>query len=94
VPKSSDGTAREKAMIQRFRKRQVVYSGHAREQMKRRRITEEDVESALGNADITHPGTDKKGRNLVKTGTAPDGRRLCVVVNKKRQHVVVSSYWR
>jgi hypothetical protein len=81
-------------MLQRWRRKPLVFSGHAREQMHRRGITEADVEAAVENADITHPGSDKRRENLVKVGTAPDGRRLSVVVKKRRQHIVVSAYWR
>lgn len=78
----------------RTTKLRVVYSDHAQEQMRRRGIDEEEVEFVLDNADTTFPGTDKKRENLVKEGIAPCGRRLCVVVKKLRQHIVVSAYWR
>jgi hypothetical protein len=78
-----------KTTTQRFK-----YSDHARDQMDRRAISEEDVEHVHGNADTTFPGSDRKGHNLVKEGFAPDGRRLCVVVKKLRPHIIVSAYWR
>jgi hypothetical protein len=78
-----------KATRQRFK-----YSDHARDQMDRRQISEDDVEYVHLYADTTFPGTDRKGRNLVKEGFAPDGRRLCVVVKKLRPTIIVSAYWR
>lgn len=81
-------------MRPRWRKRPLFYSEHAKEQMERRRITEDDVQAAVENADVTHPGTDKRRENLVKVGTAPNGERLAIVVNKRRQHIIVSAYWR
>jgi hypothetical protein len=80
-------------VFERFRKRNLVYSSHAKDQMKRRRITEDDVEEALTTADTTYPGTDKKRENVVKVGTCPNGMRLCVVVKQDRQHIIVTAYW-
>ena len=80
-------------MLQRFKKRKLTYSGHAREQMERRGITEDDVEEALESADTSYPGADKKRENLVKVGTCSNGRRLNVIVKKRKQHIVVTTYW-
>lgn len=87
LPGGSDDTNPEDKMAPTT----LVFSGHAREQMERRKITETDVEDALGCADTNYPGSNRE--NLVHVGTTEDGRRLHVVTNKRREHIVVTAYW-
>jgi hypothetical protein len=79
-------------MRQAFTRAGLYYTSHAAEQMERRGILTEDVESALETCDTTFPGSDKRRENEVRVGTACDGSRLCVVVKRERPFIVVTAY--
>lgn len=77
------------------RRRKLVFSDHVvLDRLQQRGITRKDIRTALENSDTSYPGSRPKRGNLVKEGIAPNGRRLCVVVKEKRQHVVVSAWWK
>jgi hypothetical protein len=67
------------------------YSSHARKQMAKRAISEQDVESALrrksGNPTPGQPGT------IWIWGIAAGGRRLKVCVPTADQEFVISTAW-
>ena len=79
-------------MRQAFTRAGLHYTGHAVEQMERRRVATDDVEAALEACDTTFPGSDPRRENLVKVGPV-DERRLFVVVKRERPFIVVSAYW-
>lgn len=81
--------------VRRFfqRQQQLYYSFHAAEQMQRRSITQEDIETALENCHTTMPGSDRRRENLVKIGPALNGQNLWVIVKRDRPHIVVTAYW-
>lgn len=69
----------------------LIYSAHARKQMRKRRIVAADVESIVRNPSITHPCHD--GRTCVDA-TLAAGRRLRVVLAVEvTEIVVVSTYY-
>ena len=71
-----------------------IITDHAKSNMARRAVTEAHVREALAASDITYPGSNKDRETMVKEGLCQDGRRLCVVVDKKKPRVVVTAYWR
>ena len=73
--------------------RRLIFSTHALEEMQEREIKRRDVRTAVNNHDTTYPGTHKTRPTVVKVGTAPDGRRLRVVLDAKKERVVVTAYW-
>lgn len=73
--------------------RWLIFTKHVREGMADRNIKKGDVRTAADNHDTTYPGTHKTRETIVKVGTASDGRRLCVVVDAKKEHLVVTAYW-
>ena len=73
--------------------RRPIFSKHALEEMRERQITKRDVRTVINNHDTTYPGTHKTRPTVVKVGTAPDGRRLRVVLDAKKERVVVTAYW-
>lgn len=74
------------------RRRKLVYSNHALEEMGLRGISKEDVRVALENHDTSYPGMGRK-RTIHKIGTAPSGRRLNVILAEKPSNLVVTAYW-
>ncbi len=56
------------------------YTRHARDRMKQRGITEEDIEYCLNNYHTAY--TDSSGNPIYKTDL-PDGRKIKVVVKAK-----------
>lgn len=56
----------------------IRYSIHARRQMARRRITESEVNQAVGFVETSYPSRDHPDR-LVVLGRTIDGRRLKVI---------------
>lgn len=74
-------------------KRVIFFSKHALDEMKERKITRRDVRTAVKNHDTSYPGTHKTRPTVVKTGTAPDGRRLRVILDAEKERVVVTTYW-
>lgn len=71
-----------------------IFTHHAKDEMRVRKITQRDVRTALNNADTTYPGTHPTLPTTVHVGTAGDGRRLCVVTSDRNPRLVVTSYWR
>lgn len=73
----------------------IHFSDHVVEdRLRQRGITRADIRTALDNADTSYPGSRPKRGNLVKEGVASDGRRLCVVVKERYEHVVVTAWWK
>jgi Domain of unknown function (DUF4258) len=70
-----------------------IFTKHALEEMKLRRVTRRDVRAALDNHDTTYPGTHPTRPTVVKIGTAR-GKRLAVVVDETNLRRVVTSYWK
>ncbi|MFF2296984.1 DUF4258 domain-containing protein [Arthrobacter sp. NPDC058127] len=71
------------------------FSSHARNQMRRRGITEEDVRAALEHWNTSVPG---KSAPVCYIGTVPDGRTLQVclsdTVGSQATIDVVTAYWK
>jgi hypothetical protein len=76
------------------RRKRAIYTNHVRDEMGRRRITEEDVEAALANHHTSYPGTNPGRATIVRVGTGMNGRSLCVVVDGRKEYVVVTAFWR
>ena len=64
----------------------MKYSGHARQRMAKRQISQSDVEAALKHT-IGQPQPGDGG-NLIFRGYAPDQRILKVVLSGDKQTVV------
>ncbi len=64
----------------------VIYSRHAKIQMKFRRISKDEVEYCLNNHTLDY--TDKKG-NPIYVAKTPSGRRIKVVVEKSSNPIKV-----
>lgn len=65
------------------------FTNHARDRMKERGISKQEVEVCLENYQVSYLG-DKDNMNYVYT--SPTGRRIRVVVNEKRAgHRIVIS---
>jgi uncharacterized DUF497 family protein len=62
----------------------IVYAGHARGRMKRRRFSHGEVKRVLNDPDITHPSEDGENR-MVARGGADDGRRMGVVYTEDHE---------
>jgi hypothetical protein len=62
------------------------YSNHAKRQMRRRGITEQEVEYCLQNYDITYPG--RAGATIYK-GYVQSGKRIKVVINDSTEPKVI-----
>lgn len=75
-------------------RRRPIFTKHAKDEMRVRKITPRNVRTALDNADTTYPGTHRTLPTTVHVGTADDGRRLCVVTSDRNPRLVVTSYWR
>jgi hypothetical protein len=73
--------------------RRLIFTPHVLDAMREREISKKSVRTAVDNHDTTYPGTHRTRDTIVKVGTASDGRRLCVVVDAKKERVVVTSYW-
>ncbi len=72
----------------------VVYSAHARRRMRKRGITEEEVERVALDPDATWPsGTRPNG--VEARGRLPDGRvlHLCLQPEGGGVHLLVTAYW-
>ncbi|MBA7641570.1 hypothetical protein ES703_49255 [subsurface metagenome] len=65
----------------------LKYTRHARQMMKQRSISEEEVEHCLNDHDIFC--TDKKGNPKYRART-PDGRDIKVVLKKENPSLVIT----
>jgi hypothetical protein len=65
----------------------LIYTRHARDQMRDRRISEMEVESCWNDHDITY--TDKKGNPNYIADVG--GRRIKVVVKKQDNRVIITA---
>ena len=66
------------------------FSNHARDRMRERNISEEEVSECLQNPDTTYPDEDDDNMNYVCTLSS--GRKIRVVINEKRpRHRVIIS---
>jgi Domain of unknown function (DUF4258) len=74
-------------------RRRLIFSRHALREMRERKISKREVRMAVNNHDTSYPGTHKTRPTVVKTGTAPSGRRLRVVLDAEKERVVVTAYW-
>lgn len=54
----------------------VIRAGHATRRLAERGIDKAEIEEALGNVEVTHPGQDGSTKYIGRTST---GRRLAVV---------------
>lgn len=68
-------------------RKQPIYTDHARDQMKDREISEEEVEFVLNEPEITRPGD---GDCLVLTAH-PNGRFIKIVVPVKKPRVIITA---
>jgi Domain of unknown function (DUF4258) len=68
----------------------IYYTGHAKERMLLRGITQEMIKKALANPDKTSTGYD--GRDLVFK-KFPKGVIKVVFVKKKSSHIIISAIW-
>ena len=68
------------------KKKQPIYTDHARDQMADRGITEGEVEFCLNEPEITRPGE----RNTLILTAHPNGRFIKVVVSQKKPRVIIT----
>ena len=71
-----------------------ILTDHARQNMERRGISEADVLAVMDNHHTTFPGTHQKNNTVVLVGTGTDGTGVCVVVGKRKRHLVITAYRR
>lgn len=62
----------------------IVYSGHARRRMARRKLSHGEVKRVLNEPEITHPSEDGEDR-MVARGHADDERRMGVVYTEHHE---------
>lgn len=68
----------------------LYYTEHAKDRMKERNISTQEVETCLENHQVSYPNDDENCVNYVYT--SPTGRRIRVVINEKRpRHRIVIS---
>ena len=68
-------------------RKQPIYTDHARDQMKDRVISEEEVEFVLNQPEVIRPGD---GDCSVLTAH-PSGRFIKIVVSTKRSRVIITA---
>jgi len=68
-------------------KKKPIYTDHARDQMKDRRITKEEIEFCLNEPEITRPGDCD---TLILT-SHPNGRFIKIVVLQKKPRVIITA---
>ena len=68
-------------------KKKPIYTDHARDQLKDRRITKEEIEFCLNEPEITRPGD---GDTLILT-SHPNGRFIKIVVLQKKPKVIITA---
>lgn len=65
----------------------ITLSGHARQRMRERNVSREDIEAVMSSRGVAHPSAKKR----TQRGRDRSGRRLEVVyteVEKERFHIV------
>jgi len=65
----------------------LIYSKHAKEQMRERSITEAEIEACLENADTQF--ADKKGNPIFRV-KLPNGRGIKVIVAKDNPQFIIT----
>lgn len=67
----------------------MFYSEHAKDRMRERGISKEEVEACIENPDVTYPtNEDYDCVNHVKT--FPNGRRVRVVINEQTKTIITA----
>ena len=68
----------------------LYFTNHAKDRMKERGISKQEVEDCLENYQVNYPNDDNDVMNYVYT--SPTGRRIRVVINEKRvgHRIVIS----
>ena len=69
------------------KKKQPIYTDHARDQMAYRRITEKEVEFCLNEPEIIRPGD----RDTLILTAHPNGRFIKIVVHKTKPRVIITA---
>jgi len=69
------------------KRKQPIYTDHARDQMADRGITEEEVEFVLNEPEITRPGDE----NCLILTAHPNGRFIKIVVPVKKPRVIITA---
>ncbi len=69
------------------KKKQPIYTDHARDQMADRGITKEEIEFCLNEPEITRPG---RCGTLILTAH-PNGRFIKIVVRQRRPRVIITA---
>ena len=68
----------------------LYFTNHAKDRMKERWISKQEVEDCLENYQVNYPNDDSDVMNYVYT--SPTGRRIRVVISEKRvgHRIVIS----
>ncbi len=68
------------------------FTDHAKDRMKERRISKQEVQYCLENYEASYPNDDEDNGKMNYVCTTPTGRRIRVVIDEKRPtHRIVIS---
>jgi hypothetical protein len=68
-------------------RKKPIYTDHARDQMKDRSISEEEVEFVLNEPEVSRPGD----HDCIVLTAHPNGRYIKIVVPEKKPRIIITA---